>query len=84
MARNARDEVMAELCAFISEARRHGRNGVHDAQAAFQGTPLIVLYEAETMVEMEETEAWWQSVERTIDGEIIRAAIADTSEKKSA
>ena len=49
------------------------------ARAAFPGTPEVVLIEAMLDVDSERLEAWWQTVERTIDGELVKRAIADAS-----
>jgi hypothetical protein len=69
---------MAHLCDFIATRRKAaGEAGEMDAlRQAFPGTPDMVFYEATTAVDFAEVEDWWQSVEKTIDGEVIRLALA--------
>lgn len=45
------------------------------AETAFPGTPTDVIAAAWVDYEDRKTEAWWQQVEKTIDGEIIRRAL---------
>jgi hypothetical protein len=65
-----RDEVMAHLVASIRES------GYDATRRAFPDVPVMILAEADTTASSEECEAWWQSIEKTIDGEIIKNALA--------
>ena len=71
-----RTEVKAEIIAVCREAKAKGDDGWKAVEARFPGIPPDVVAEAWLAVEDEATEAWWQTVERTIDGEIIRNALA--------
>lgn len=71
-----RDQVMARLVDYMAQAKAEGRDGYASARETFGNVPEIVLAEAWTYAEMEDTENWWRNIERTIDGEIIGRAIA--------
>jgi hypothetical protein len=76
MSTNIRKQVMAAIVGCMSDAIRRGDNPFDAAQREFPGTPGGVLGEALYEAESAEEEAWWQTIERTIDGEVIRNAIA--------
>ena len=71
-----RKEVMAEIVVVYRAARDRGDDGWKAVEAAIPGIPSDVVAEAWLQVEDEATETWWSGVERTIDGEIIRNALA--------
>ncbi len=73
---DVRKQVMAQIISVMAEAEARGDNGFAAASQAFPGTPKSVLIEASVEVEDARTEAWWRTPERTIDGEVIRYAIA--------
>ena len=79
MTADTRQQVRAEIIRVIAEAQASGRDGIAVAKATFPGLPETVLWECWTDVEHAQTEAWWQAVERTIDGELIRNAVAKVS-----
>lgn len=84
MTARIRLEVTSAIKDVIRDAARQGLDGMDAARRAFPGTPEQVLAGAWWEVEEETTERWWQTVERTIDAEIIRKAIfaaPDTSGK---
>ena len=63
----------------IAEAQARGDgDGVAAAKRAFPGVPDPVLWECLAELDSQQTEAWWHAVERTIDGEVIRNALATT------
>jgi hypothetical protein len=68
--------VKAAIIQTIAEAQARGLgDGVDAARQAFPGTPEAVLYECWWALEDQQVEAWWRSLERTIDGEVIRNAL---------
>lgn len=78
---NARDDmrrqVKAQIIKTIADAQASGLgDGVAAARRAYPGTPDSVLYECWADLDQQQEDAWWEHVERTIDGEIIRNAIA--------
>ncbi|MFC5556484.1 hypothetical protein [Methylobacterium iners] len=73
---NVRQQVRAAIVACMSNAIAEGRDPWGAARAEFPGTPMGVLGEAFGDAMNAEEEAWWQTVERTIDVEVIRSAIA--------
>lgn len=80
-----RQQVKASIIACIADAQAWGLgDGVHAARLAFPGTPESVLWECWAELDGDQVEAWWQSVERTIDGEIIRNAVAAAETKGGA
>jgi len=85
MASDAREQVMVAIetvMRSVPSGTAHDR--IAAARAAFPGTPELVLYEALASVDVEAVEAWWQGVERTIDGEVIRKGIAGAAPKPTA
>jgi hypothetical protein len=72
-----RKQVEAAIIDVIAAAEAQGRNGVAAARAAFPGVPETVLWECWAEHDHAATEAWWQSVERTIEGEVIRTALQE-------
>ena len=71
-----RKQVLAAIVACMSDAMSQGRDPWLAAKAEFPGTPSGVLGEAYCEAANAQDEAWWQTIERTIDGEVIRNAIA--------
>ena len=71
-----REEVLARIVAVVRVAHESGLDGVAVARATFPGTPDAVLWEAWATVDSQLIEGWWQSVEKTIDAEIIKLAIS--------
>jgi hypothetical protein len=78
-----RTQVTAAIADVIREAEAHGRDGFLAASRAFPGAPGSVIAEVWTGVDLERNEAWWQSVERTIDGELVKRAIATAGQAGS-
>lgn len=79
MTTQTRKEIMAHLVGLFVEARRAGlddRQARRWVEAKCPGVPDLVLIEAAIDADSLETEAWWQSMERTIDGEVIARALA--------
>ena len=73
---DVRKQVMAQIVAFMARAEAGGMDPYRAAKHAFPGTPASVLGEACAELDHEHTEAWWQSIEKTIDGEVITRALA--------
>ena len=70
-----RREVFMAIMDVMAAAEEHGLDPVTAAQRAFPGTPGAVIIQARYLLRQQRTAAWWDSVERTIDGEVIRNAI---------
>ena len=70
-----RNEVMVEIISVMATATDHGEDGWRAVEAAFPSVPPDVVAEAWVEVTSRQTENWWQTVERTINGEIIRNAL---------
>lgn len=70
-----REQVMAEIEDVIRAAEDAGDDGIRAASEAFPGTPEMVIILASANVDLQRQEEWWQQVERTIDGEVIRKSI---------
>lgn len=73
---NIRAQVMAEIMTTIREAEDAGQDGYAEARRVYPAVPTSVIAEAWARVGSDRDEAWWASVERTIEGEVIRRAIA--------
>jgi hypothetical protein len=72
---NIRTEVLAQIELAIRAAEDAGLDGFRAARARFPEVPVAVVAEALAMVDMQRTEDWWNSIEKTVDGEIVKAAI---------
>ncbi|KMO15143.1 hypothetical protein [Methylobacterium platani] len=81
MKSNTRKQVEAEIIRTMAEAQDAGLgDGIEAARRAFPGVPDVVLYECWTNLDTQRTEAWWQTIERTIDVEVIRSALQATGQ----
>ena len=74
-----RKEVMAEVIDTYRAAKAQGVDAWKAVETAYPGIPSNVVAEAMMAVENEVSEAWWQTVGRTIEGEIIRNALGKAS-----
>lgn len=70
-----REQVMAHIVGIYRDAQSQGGDGWKAVEAACPGIPAEVVAEAMVIVEGENVEAWWQPVEKTIDGEVISRAL---------
>lgn len=71
-----RRQIEAQIISVMEEAEKQGRDALAAAAQAFPGTPEMVLILAAAELDCRRVEAWWQSMEKTIDGEIVRRALA--------
>lgn len=71
-----REQVLAHLTEFAAEAIRAGGEGYTAIKHRYPDTPDEVAWMADFRAHEGETEQWWQSVEKTIDGEVIKNALA--------
>ncbi|MCJ2103163.1 hypothetical protein [Methylobacterium sp. E-046] len=76
MQTDIRSQVKAAILVTMAEAETAGLCPVTAARAAYPGTPGMVLGECLADLQASQEEAWWQRVERTIDVELIRNAVA--------
>lgn len=74
-----RPETKAAVLSAMAEIGRAAKLDGEDAWAAIAkavpGAPADVITEAYLAVEDEASAAWWEQVEKTIDGEVVRRAI---------
>ncbi|WP_337183824.1 hypothetical protein [Shinella sp.] len=74
-----RSETKAAVLSAMADIGRQALADGKDAYAAIErampDAPVAVVVEAWLAVEDEATTAWWDQVEKTIDGEIVRRAI---------
>ncbi|TXN72957.1 hypothetical protein [Methylobacterium sp. WL6] len=75
MSADTRTQVLAAIVTCMADAMAQGRDGFAAAAAEFPGTPGGVLGEAYAVACDAQEEAWWRTIERTIDGEVIREAV---------
>lgn len=71
----AREQVMAQLVQLCRDANAAGRDGMSEIERCFPGTPIEVATEAWLTANGEDVEAWWQAIEKTIDGAVIKQAL---------
>jgi hypothetical protein len=70
-----RQAVLAEIINVMAAAKARGEDEMAAARATFPGTPEPVLWSAWCELDNAAVEAWWETVERTIDAELVRKAI---------
>lgn len=75
MAADIRAEVIETIIDVMVEADAAGHDPWKAAQARWPSTPVDVIATAWVTFGDRKTEAWWQSIERTIDGEVIKRAL---------
>jgi hypothetical protein len=76
MRTDIREQVKAAIITTMVEAEKAGRCPLAAAEAAYPGTPGMVLGSCYAEMQMDQEDAWWATVERTINGELIRNAVA--------
>ena len=69
-------EVEAAVIEVMLKARAEGRNEEAAVKQAFPGVPGTVIVGAEMELMHREENAWWETLERTIDVEVLHRAIA--------
>lgn len=72
---NVREEVMAYLTDIARNGLADGEDSLSAITSRHPDVPLEVAVIASLRADEEATEKWWSSVERTIDGEIIKNAL---------
>ena len=70
-----RDQVKAAIITTMAKAEQAGQCPLAAAETTFPGIPGMVLGECFADLQMAQESAWWETVERTIDGEVIRNAV---------
>ncbi|WP_203566180.1 hypothetical protein [Aurantimonas aggregata] len=65
--------MLDELAKVAAEAMARGEDGMKAVED--MGVPTSIAAEAWVIADRAEAKRWWQRVERTIDGEVIRKAI---------
>ena len=74
-----RQEVKASIISVMAEAEKAGRCPLAAAEAAFPGVPIVVVGACYGEMISDQEDRWWQTVERTIDAEVIRNAVTAAS-----
>jgi hypothetical protein len=72
-------EVEAYLIGLFVEARKLGLSdgaAMTWVEAKCPGVPDLVLIMAAVEAEAQAVDAWWEAIEKTIDGEVIARALA--------
>ncbi len=76
-----REQVLAQVIDVIKQARANGEPEMAVVARTFPGMPDAIYWEAFCDLDNAEIDAWWEAVEKTIDGEIIRNAVAHVGGK---
>jgi len=71
----ARKEVEAALLAEASQIRKAGADHWKEMERRHPNIPLGVIAEICAGADMAADEEWWESIEKTIDGEIVKNAL---------
>ena len=74
-----RQEVKAAIIGVMAEAERDRRCPLAAAEAAFPGVPMVVLGACYGEMVSDQEDAWWQRIERAIDGELVQRAVTAAS-----
>lgn len=74
-------QVLAAVIVFLKErsaatGKDHWQLMGQELQAAFPGIPQSVQIEACLAIDDEQTEAWWDGLAKTIEGEIVKNVLA--------
>jgi len=75
-----REQVIAQIAQVMAEGEAIGHDPMAYAEEKFPGTPMLVMADAWSRFDDAKEQKWWDSVEKTIDGEIIRRAIGKVGE----
>jgi hypothetical protein len=70
-----RKQVMAQIITFMQAAEKRGVDPYAATEAAFPSIPTEVVALAYVELGERKTEAWWESIEKTIDGELVERAL---------
>ncbi|MBS7741418.1 MULTISPECIES: hypothetical protein [unclassified Chelatococcus] len=73
-----RKQVRAQIIQVMEQAHEKGEDVWKAAEAAFPGVPDGVIIDAWCDFDSAVEDRWWQSLEKTIEGEIVKNAIAKT------
>jgi len=82
--RELREDVVNAMAKVAYDAIKAGAKGTAPYAIVgelFPGTPDMVIIDAVTRAEMQCDEEWWQMVEDTIDGEVVKKAVALVHQK---
>lgn len=71
-----REQVLAQVIEVIKQARANGEPEMEAIKRTFPGMPEDIYWQASCALDRAEVDAWWEAVEKTIDGEIIKNAIS--------
>lgn len=71
-----RRQVIGQICAVMDEAEALGYDPVKYAGLKLPMIPEGVLWEAWVQFDNAKEERWWASLEKTIEGEIVRNALS--------
>ena len=71
-----KEQVLAQVIEVIKQARANGEPEMEVIKRTFPGMPEDIYWQAFCALDSAEVDAWWESVEKTIDGEIIKNAIS--------
>ncbi|MGR7993819.1 hypothetical protein [Xanthobacter sp. ZOL 2024] len=70
------EQVLAQVIEVIKQARANGEPEMAVVARTFPGMPDAIYWAAYCDLDNAEIDAWWEAVEKTIDGEIIRNALS--------
>ncbi|WP_020187821.1 hypothetical protein [Methylopila sp. 73B] len=67
--------VLAQIITVMEAADAQGVDPWMAAEGVYPTVPTDVIAEAWCQFEAAKTDAWWRSMEQTIDGEIVKRAL---------
>lgn len=74
-----KDAVINEIAKVAYQAMKSGKDAHAAVSQKFPDVPDMVRIDGVVRAEMQSDDEWWEQVEKTIDGEIVRNAIGGRS-----
>ncbi len=71
---NIRQQIKAAVILVMDDAENAGKDPITEARRCFPDFPAAALWECWADWDTHRLEAWWQSMEKTIDAEAVNIA----------
>ncbi|NVM41945.1 hypothetical protein HWX16_16580 [Ochrobactrum intermedium] len=82
--KETKEAVINEVAKVAYQAIKSGRDPHKVVREKFPDIPDMVHIDGIVRAEMQAEDEWWEKVEKTIDGEIVRRAIASDNDNERA
>lgn len=71
---DTRQQIKAEVIKVMDDAENSGRDPMTAARKSFPDFPEAALWECWAEWDTYRLEAWWQSMEKIVDAEVVKSA----------